>query len=272
MIDVAPRIGERTKLSEKLKKEIRNLGNEAWMVCMGNYDNFYSDEHNFSERKDQNELRSVEKILTQQIKELVNFKTDQPVIVLDFGGMYSLSFLRMAENSEIRGLVESEKVILVVTNLGFTLEEGLKTVDRDKYISQDQLELINKNKNLVAYIQSDAAELRNKKIISHSTGRKIDLNGHIDLVHESMALAHGLKNDVDLYLLAKCLSSNGIMFIGSTYSHPEEIVPPGFRPFRDEAHSIGFSNLEKAGMVEVIPKKTSNYRIFSMPNAPTIVL
>lgn len=271
-IDIAPEIAERTRLSKNDKKEFRSSGREFWRVGFGQYETFYLDDHDSAQRKNEEELKGAEIILAQQVREFAKKGSDKQIVILDFGGMYSLSFLRIAGSPGIRELVTSGKATFVVTNLEFTVDEGIKTAGQgNNDITKEELELVDKNKNLVTYIQSDAAELRTKKIRNAFTGKEINLAGNIDLIHERMALAHGLKNDIDFYLLAKCLNDRGILFIGSERLHSRSLNDsPEMVSLREQTLKLGFSNLKKAGLIEINPIRATEYRIFSKPGAPVV--
>src|SRR3989338_8028207 len=78
------------------------------------------------ERKDPYELLGVEIVLQKQIQAALFQKEQEndtsPVVVVDFGGMYSTSWLRLAES--LRSLVESGRVVFVTTNIAYDLDQA----------------------------------------------------------------------------------------------------------------------------------------------------
>lgn len=265
-IDLAPEIAKRTRLSRADKQEVRSHNFEMWTSHGGLYQDFYTDHNSFGEPLPEGKLTETEKIIAAKSIKLAQESTDRPAIVVDFGGMYSLSFFRIAGSPKVRELVTSGKLMFVVTNIEFNLEMGEKAI-KEKYsdLDQNEIDVINKNRDLVTFVQSDAAELKTLKIRNRFNGQEVPLQGNIDLIHEQSALMHGIKNDVDLYLLSRSLSDKGILLLGSKRLHPRLPSDPASRLPIEQAHLMGIENLKRSGLLEYHPKRHSFYRIFSKP-------
>ena len=212
----------------------------------------------------------VLKLLKQ--KEIENDQT--PVIIVDFGGMYSLSFLRIANLLEKTGdLISRGKVVVVVTNLAFTPEFGIEVLDHEDnpLPSADKL-FFRSHYHLAHYIQSDAAELRYKNI-RLPDGSTLSLNGNIDLLHETFALVHGLKNDVDLPMIGAVMSKRGVIFTSTKDMHMNGFDESDAEFFsRVQAHKKGEKNLLDRGFKLQAIDERSKYNIYLAPDSGEVDL
>ena len=272
---LAPQIGERTKKAREYKSLKRSKEGEFWKVGFGKY-GWPLTGWAYKQRESQEELVGAEVVLKKTIEEILEAKRNNddstPVIAVDFGGMYSLSFLRIAAELEKKdNLISSGNVVLIVTNLEFTVDYGIQTAGQGyNDIGSDELALVQKYKHLVHYIKSDAAELRNQEITLPS-GQTLKIKESIDLIHEMDALMHGAKNDTDLPLLARNLSTYGILFLGSKYLHPA-LETPEEKELRERAHQYGKENLVKEGLSKVDIGPEGHYEIYSKKSSPRIPL
>lgn len=273
-LSIADDIGARTKKSRETKADLRTAEYESWKVGYGDYITPLLETEPYRDRKKQDELVGIEiDILNQILRTLEAKKHDKdgrPVIGVDFGGMYGLSFLRIARELEKRGqLITNGKVILVVTNLQFDKVQALESLyDSNNEMSEDETEFVKSNIHLINYIQADAAELRRHVI--QSNNETIPLNGNIDIIHEHAALMHGLKNDVDLPLLAKCLSNYGTLLIGSMELHLMLGTEDEIKNIK-KAHNLGLENLLRLGLTQQRFENPWRYFVLRQPNAPLIL-
>lgn len=203
-------------------------------------------------------------------KELAKINSSRPAIICDFGGTTSMSFLRIASSPGIKELATAGKVMFVITNLGFDLDKTLELKESNEEFSAEKIEFIKTNRHLVNYVNSDAAELRNVKIKNAFSGKTISLDKNIDLLHEDIALTHGLKSDVDIYLLGNILSNRGSLFMGSTQPHGKLSDSPEAKFNLSKTFELGFKNLSKTGVKEYISPRKIMYKIFTKPKAPDI--
>jgi hypothetical protein len=249
-----------------LRKKRDEGGQEGWGVGFGEYyqpvtrgnyfdDPAYDREHINNPAK--LPLLGAEKYLLQGVKERLQLK--KPVILVDFGGMLSLSFVRIAKELERDGHISNGDVILVVTNLNF--DPNAKVVDRD--INDERLDFFQRFKHLVHYINADARELQRMHVTVD--GKEIPLRGNIDFLHENYALTHGSLNDVDWPLLARMLSTGGELIAHSS----TESLHPGQRGYqldyqeeRAQAHELGVKNIIIMGLRRKDSNSDRNYDIF----------
>jgi hypothetical protein len=262
-LPIGPSAPERFKRAKKRRREYRNSSEsgEVWTKAWGEYSTFYDDDRGWreteSKRSEVGELWGFEKVLLANINSKLKTATqDHPVIVLDFGGMFGLSFMRVAKMLEVS--VSEGKLRMLVTNLNKPTE-NLERVEFPRAIK----EFIAQNKHLLEYISADAGELQKKKI-SSKTGREIPLKGNIDFIHESFALEHGMQNDVDLPVLGSMLNEGGIFFtqLRADGVHPVPGLSPTEEEARQEAHRIGFNSLTDMGLKKITTRRKSTYRIF----------
>ena len=267
--EIGADIGERTK-TLKLKKKDQRTRFEIWQRLRGDYRNFYWNEpaRTTTNRK---ELSGTELVIIEQIKKILHKKNQakdsSPVIAVDFGGMFSVSFLKIA--GQMKKLIKQGKLVLAVTNRNFSSpKQGIKELEKkfktgwwsgEKLYKQD-IKLIKQNSNLVQYLNTDAAELRHQQV-TLPNDKEYPLHRNIDLIHENQALEHDIKTDVDLPLIGMSLSEYGTFFLGSTHQYDKN--------YRD-IHEMGKRNLIRAGAELYSPEKKSRYEIFLKPAAPRI--
>lgn len=260
-IEIAANLGDRVRAVRESLRHRRSGEQEHWRVGFGEYykplvgepwnDPEYDHEnYNNPERFP---IYGVERYILEGIRSKIGIK--KPVIVVDFGGMLSLSFLRIARELEGEGYISNGDVCLVVTNLNF--DPNGKIED----INDERLSFFQKHKHLVHYIQADARELQRVKLTVGDD--EIIMKGSVDYMHESWALTHGKLNDVDWPLLARALSGGGELISESTTEglHPSQDDKSDY-PLRSQAHELGIRNLEAEGLVKRDLGEEANYDIF----------
>lgn len=264
----APELTRRTLSALELKRKSREEG-ETWMWMRGDYGGSMFLDESFKVRKIETELTGMEQTLARQINATLLKKSqnhDQsPVVVLDFGGMYGMSMLRIAES--MKELVEKGKVAFVVTNLAFTPEWGLANKERDE-ITDKEVAFIQRSRSLVHYITAYASEIEEHRIVIPGQTLSYPLKGTVDIIHEDAALWFGQKNDVDIPRLAALLSRYGIFFLGSKTLHPN-LYPEKEKQILTKAHQLGKENLLKSGLAQVdFGERRTIYEVFVKPEAP----
>lgn len=202
-------------------------------------------------------LRGVERRIYDGVKERLKFK--YPVVIVDFGGMYGLSFMKIANVLEEEGLISNGMVKVVITNLNF--DPNLHSVD----IGVERRTFFEANKHLVHFVNADARELYKMKV--DTLGGTLGLRGKLDYIHEDFALSHGNLNDVDWYLLGKMLSQGGELISGSAdpkYMHANLAGNGIDYRLRQRAHRLGLRNLARLGLRVVGMSKSGlhHYRIY----------
>lgn len=265
--ELADDISGRHRQSKANKEQARGR-QELWGLNMGRYAGYpvLSTDHDLR-YKDKEGLQAVERWLKHRAVQVLEAKRaagdPSPVIMVDFGGMYGLSFCQIARALERESqLISKGDIVLVVTNLGFDPLQNLKelveqehTTDLfpDLYFSLI-MEVV--TKGLVHYIRSDAAELR-KQSVQLTNGQTIQLHRNIDIIHEYWALVHSSKNDVDLPLIARSLSEYGTLFLGSNLS--------------GEVFTKGLENLRKENMEpQYFGGQSSMYILYKKTRSPAI--
>lgn len=273
---LAPNLAERTKKARKEKSDFRN-SEEFWKIGFGDYGKAPSEGSDFSEllEKRKEALAGIEKGLLERVLTILKIKEkageDSPAVMIDFGGMYGLSFLKIAAVLERRKQYISQgKIAVVVTSLEFTPEYGLETAGKGyNDITDEEKDVVENYRHLVHYIKSDAAELRHQKI-TLPNGEVIPLHQNIDVLHEDFALAHGKKNDVDLPLIARSMSPYGTIFLGSRYLHPDIFDYYEEMKIREEAHEAGKGNILLEGFRYLNLGEKKQYDVWLGPKAPLI--
>lgn len=255
-------------------------GKEMWTQERGLYFKFLETDPQPEKLRTPEGLTNVEQWLMHHILRTLEAKREagnnSPVLVLDFGGMFGLSFARIAKKLEDEHqLISSGQVVMVVTNLKFDLEEGLASVrskqrDLAFLFSEEDHKLLQEvhSRSLVHYLQTDAQKLR-RLSVPLPDGKQLLLHGNIDIVHESYVLAHGHINDVTLPLIAESMSDFGTLFLGSK----DLLYPLGqgdseASAKRFWAHLLGKSNVRTRMKKQDIP--SAEYEVYRKSSAPTV--
>ncbi|OGG20594.1 hypothetical protein A3D03_05270 [Candidatus Gottesmanbacteria bacterium RIFCSPHIGHO2_02_FULL_40_13] len=149
---------------------------------------------------------NFENFVANRLIEIEKLKTD-PVVYIDFGGVQSISTLRLA--LKFKKEVEQGKMVFIVTNLSADKDRIEKFVRRAGY--RDEEAWLLEAMKLVHYVQADAQELEDMTV-SLPNERSIKINGNADFIHEADAIsAHGFVNDRDFTILGKLLSGYGLV-------------------------------------------------------------
>jgi len=210
-------------------------------------------------------LEGIETIIYKQAMEVLEAKkkdnVGKPVVVLDLGGMYGLTFLRLAKATE--ELVKEGKIVYVVSNL--TFNPGIISEDQVKEFPglnhSDYNDFFLQNRGLVHFIVSDVDELGDTQI-DLPDGGNLQLGGNIDIIHEQSALGKSTIPDSDLPTLGKTLSPYGIFFLGD--KDPLCTVnPPAFE--------VGVKNLLQIGVTELDIGDSGIYRVFVKEKSPRTI-
>lgn len=274
--ETAENLGERfLGFKNNLKERRDRGGQEDWKVGFGEYYNPlvgkpWDDEKIWKiitkEGGDPEKvpIYGVEKHILEGIQNSIKEKRDRgdksPVIAVDFGGVRSISFLRIAKELEKDGYISNGDVSIFVTNLNFD-----PNGEQDD-INEERINFFDRYKNLVHFISTDARELQKQKIIVN--GEEIPLKGNVDFIHENMALTHGHINDVDWILLGRMLAPSGQLISKTTTEglHPGQGAETQQEyNVRKKAHQMGIRNMQKMGLQKQDLGPDANYDIFLKP-------
>lgn len=169
------------------------------------------------------DLVGVETILYDNIAARLREKKKtgrkDPVLAVDFGGMFGASWCRLAANFENE--IKAGELSLIVTNLALDLPEwgsvqGLYSENqRALPISKGDAEVIDRYRHLVTYISADAEEVMQR------------FGGKVDILHEDNAIMHSVIPEEDMQFLASALRNDGVLMMGSMEpeTHSYEDIP-----------------------------------------------
>lgn len=173
---------------------------------------------------------TIASIIHQRLEQ--NLGSETSLILLDVGGMLSMSWLRLAKHFEQQ--VYAGRVLFVSTSLGVTIDDLIdriegwhykrgplknRRVDFDSanqppYFSELELDFIKNNKHLVVSAKQDLPDLLKMEVDGHK------LLGHVALICDSFAVSvHSRVPSVHLPLLATLLDEKGVFM-----SFPESTV------------------------------------------------
>lgn len=302
--EMAPRLAERVRLAREVKNEMRKKGEADWDIRTGLYEDPVFEV--MGEYQSPDGLTQPERLLKDQALRTLHKKREagdlSPVVMLDFGGMWGLSFISIAQQLEKEGqYISRGDIVLVVSNLAFTPGQGIdqaisqkpswwgswlhpifalfkempaEHIQRDLFYLDKYLDSIREalERRFVHYVVSDAAELK-RQTITLPDGREISLNGAIDIIHERTTLGHGIQTDADMVSLERVLSRWGVLISGSLnlFIYTDRDTPEMHRD-REHAFGAGKRNLMRSGMqYHIMPHpEAPTYEIFSKPDAPPI--
>ena len=277
-LQFSPRLGKRSLEAAQYNRSYgQERAIEIWSMRQGDYSHRFFNDEEYVPRETQEQLIGTEQILAQQIETVAKYKEQehnmQPTVILDFGGMSSLSMIRLAKHYE--DMIQTGKLAVISSSLFFTPDKiPLEKINEWFKDDEEAARFFQKYHHLVHYINSDATGLKRTTIdlqTSHNDNT-LKLGGNIDIIHEHFTLRHGHKNDIDLPHLAKTLSPQGCMFIStSQYSMESKDTDQDKTDLqlRIEALKVGFQNLETFGLewVDFTPRQPT-YRVYKQPTAP----
>lgn len=171
----------------------------------------------------------------------------RPVVAMDFGGGYGLSWLRIAALARHRKAIQDGRLAMVVTNLGYT--PGDKT-DDDGYFgiaramnidnvlfeqgarvlqySPRAMDWVQDNQHLVNYADVSALELADTTIPLRDGSGTVELTDGVDVIHEHYALRHTHVPDIVLAAFDRLLSPAGTLYSDAATNY-HMMHPPQFR-------------------------------------------
>lgn len=261
----APNLGERLQIHAKQRRETTPWG-ELWNVGMGRYSHPLFLSEQLTPHRHERELVGIEQRLHDQLlavrKQRDNAGSNDPAILLDFGGMLGLSMARLAAQPDIHPHLETGRLIIVVTNLSLNIDEALRDdvqKKRHDQISPAELALIREQKPWIQYVQGDAAQIR-RTTITLPSGQPLPLQEHVDIIHECFTLIHGVKNDMDIPRLGKLLSDYGSLWMSSGIS----VTSASQMDTQTEAEA----NLAELGIKPIdLGGRKAGYKIFTKSSA-----
>ncbi|HEC67095.1 MAG TPA: hypothetical protein ENI23_17600 [bacterium] len=202
----------------------------------------------YREQKSDGQLVSPTKGIQARIEQqLHDSAREYPIIVLDFGGGFGISMIELAEKYEKDVLAGS--IVFAVSNIETEMpsEENAKLLLDTHNLSSTHVDLWDKKKHLIQYLQGDAEELQ-RCAVRGVDGQSIPLAGNVNILHEHYALCHSYIVDHDLPALGRLMYTNGgVMFIHSN-SLELSVMRVGNVVPRD-LFQVGFDNLRRAGHI-----------------------
>jgi hypothetical protein len=247
------------------------------------------------ENLEQDSLLGEELTIADTIQQQLDAHSgSQPFIFLDVGGLAGLSWYKLALHFE--DYVKSGKAVFVVTSLGADFNQAMELVTQHRRepnpgevpynfspyragIYADDMDLIEKNRDLVHHIKTDVPGLMNRVI--GVGGENISLMGNVALINDNHAVAmHSLIPSLHLPMLASLLNEQGVYKSVDTtnifapkpgenpYSRDAELQ----RAFRILEHEQGMEPVREAeaGSTPELKGVSFNHIFFRKPNGPKI--
>lgn len=149
---------------------------------------------------------NFENFIVERLNEIKKLK-DGPVVFIDFGGVQSVTTLRLAKKYSRE--VEQGQMVFIVTNLGADRGKVETYIKNGNYRGEEGWLL--EAMKWVHYVQADAEELKLMEI-NLPDGTRFKLDKNVDFIHEAHAIsAHGMMNDRDFTILGGMLSKYGLV-------------------------------------------------------------
>ncbi len=190
--------------------------------------------------------------------------SDQPLIIMDIGGLIGLSWVKLAAYYEQK--IRAGKIIFVVANL-----EYIPNIHDSLFFSKlaDEVkDFLNKYQQLVQYIHFRGGKIK------LPNGSYIDPYQHVTIIHEHFAAIFWSNiPEHDIFKIALMLTNDGIYFadylrfreeLMSRYPNPHEILDEIERRLK----------FQKVDVIESgeLQGKTSRYLIYRGPKSRPIHL
>jgi SAM-dependent methyltransferase len=206
-------------------------GKIIWPAFEGRYSEVrlsddYSEENRNPHMNDP--LAGLELVWAEHIDRQLEAGSDEPVIMLDFGGGLSQSMIRIAGQEKYRQAIADGKLLLISSSLGevppsepdeagFTGVARLMNAMNHGFgeamdYSAEDLDFAQEYQKWVTYIDATAAELENMSVTT-ADGRQVPLLGHVDSIHEQCAVEHSHIPDVAFATFAKMLKPGGLLYL-----------------------------------------------------------
>lgn len=248
-------------------------GSVGWSYSDGLYYRVDDAEWDKSTVVGKHSLASTERLVSDKIDAaLKEADGSRPVVAMDFGGGWGLSWLRIAAQARHRDAIQDGRLAMVVTNLGYTPAEkpdddgyvGIaRAMNIDNVLFEQganvvqqparDMDWVQENQHLVNYVNVGTLELADMTIPLRDNSETIPLKGGVDVVHERLSLAHTHVPDIALAAFDRLLSPNGALYSeASTYyhmMHPPQfraIVTSGDRTIDIDAH---YENQRRLGLI-----------------------
>lgn len=208
----------------------RQAGNDLgdWGFAEGLYTQ--GDELNRSTPLGEQPLTAQEIQIVRNIDLLLEQTEHRPVIALDFGGGFGLSWMRIATQPKYKTAIEKGELIMLVSNLGSTPdptpdESGASGIAREmnttnQFVRQSRaavsysdmdIQWAQANQQHIQYLDANALELPDMTV-SLIDGTQVPLAGNVDIIHEQFAVTHSHVPDLVLASFGELLSDRGTFY------------------------------------------------------------
>lgn len=208
--EAAPDLESRIAAQHLRFDEATRKYTEMWRNSAGSYSQMPGD---------LDELESFEKLISWRVEDVLRGDSN-PGVVVDFGGMYSLSMVKVAKHFE--EAVRAGRLVFVSTSWSFNPKE-----DRDRkleYVFPDETayfeayhpqavkEYLKRNMELVNYVNCNAFSFADVEV--DSPQGKVKMADGIDFLHEVYSISmHSKLLDLELPSLGVLLRERGVMML-----------------------------------------------------------
>lgn len=208
--EAAPDLEKRIEEQHARFEEVTKRGIEMWRNSAGVYSQM---------RVDLDKLESFETLISWRVEDVLHADA-APGVVVDFGGMYSVSMVKVAKHFE--QAVRDGRLVFVSTSWSFNPHE-----DRDRkleyffpddmdflasYNSGSVREFLRRNMELMNYVNCNAFNFADVEV--DSPKGKVKMADGIDFLHEVYSVSmHSKLLDLELPSLGALLRERGVMML-----------------------------------------------------------
>ena len=232
------------------------------------------------ERHNVNEVVGLEQYFADLIERLLEIKKGQePVVAVDVGGMFGLTWSRLADHFADR--IKAGEVALVVSNI--TRDPAKQRNDPNEYkhfsFTEEEVALLQKTSPLLHLISGTARLDRQQ--IQLPNHQILPLKHAADIIYEYFSLTAWSKvPDLDILKMAKLLSPYGMYFT----EHNVNRIIRGERTTEEKTERLTAIELARQQLVDYgltrrtqveagkMKGKQLRYDVFKGPLAPPITL
>lgn len=214
-------------VEEAVTEIYRQSGHNSWSYAEGDYRKPPKDAPEGTGWRIDAPLSGLEKLWSQRIDELLpQKKPGEPILVVDFGGGFGTSLIRVAAQEKYQQAIERGDLILAATNLGYlpsqeadesgytAVAKGLHAQNKRGalFSSPENLAFIQAHQGYVQFLDTNVMEFSDASVPT-ANGNTMPLKGNIDILSEWMSVAHTHTPDLALGVFAESMNQDGTLYL-----------------------------------------------------------
>lgn len=205
----APALENRIMVQRKMLQRVFENGFEQWGLFNEGVTNRFLTPPNTLEGSE----ATLCEALAMSVERRSEKNEARAVVAVDFGGMYSYSFLKIAER--LAADIKKGRLIIVSTSFGFDPYSYAPSQEMLRFHDQELLPLFRKVGHLVHYVHCNAFTFRDVSVPTPA-GPVFRMGDGVDLIHERASLSLNSKLvDIEFPALGESLAAGGKLLLES---------------------------------------------------------